>query len=1075
MKPEDLLLAANLDAAKASQYLKKFGFKDPEGADRNLQLMGEEISTRLILSRIIKSLLEAVKQSPDPDAALIYFERLFANLAHSSNFLGFLGDTPEALEALISLLGTSPFCAEILIRNPEYFYWILDELGTPWVKSAEAYFQEAQQIMEPFEEGEQQLRALGRFKRREMLRISSRDILRITDVVGTMTELSNLADTVLQSIYSICFRALARKHGSPSFYDDSGLRREARFTILAMGKLGGRELNYSSDIDLIYVYDGENGNTVELEAPTGSLPLGDSHPGNTPAEVPIQSNPRSISNPEFFTKLAQAITHELSTMTEEGYFYRVDLRLRPEGSAGPVASSLNACRNYYSSWGETFERMALIKARPAAGSLDLGEEFCLAFTPFVYRKFLDFAALEEIQEIKTRIESKLASRKKPLHHVKLGAGGIREIEFFAQALQLIYGGRVPQLRERSTIKALGLLQEHQLISMTEKSELLQAYSFLRDLEHKLQMVNEFQAHELPEDEEELYKCARRMGFKSKTQAETIKSFLKKFDSHTAHVQDRFQKLISHKRHQRSGDQIREAFLILNKNLSKDEALEILAKPGFEDLQTAYHHVCLLRDAPSFAHSPAKMRNLLANLMPSLLETLRLSPDPDAGLSYFEQFASALGARDALYSLLNESPEALHSLIQVLSTSQFLADYLCRNPEFLDAIIKQEFNDKPRSLEDFQQQIREVLSEEDTFDLRLQSLRHFHEMELFRVQVMDVLDQCNRPQAGQQLAGLAESTLEGAIRLACQKLEAEGMESFQSWAEAHFVILALGKFGGNDLSYQSDLDLIYFYSVDSPDELDLTQRRLVRLVEAIDHILSVSTGRGAIYKIDTRLRPEGKKGGLVTPLLKYQEYLHRRAQPWERLAMVRHRILMGTPRNSEALSKLVEDFVFQPELSPVTVKEIAHVRHRMEIELAKEAEENRFHLKAGIGGLVDIEFAVQMIQLKHGAKYHALRVPNTLEALRVIRSLNLLSRSDFEILYLGYEFLRFLENRLRIASPFGSGVIQRDEKSLGKMSRLIGYSSLKDPAVPRHFERAYLDITQSVRKVYQKIIAQVSET
>ena len=1076
MKPEDLLLAAELDPAKASQFLEKYGFKDPAGADRNLQLMGEDLSTRLILARIIKSLLEAAKKCPDPDSAINYFERLLTNVAHSSNFLGFLGDTPEALEALILILGTSPFSAEILIRNPEYFYWILDELGAPWIKSSPAYLKEAQQAMEPFAIGEQQLRALGRFKRREIFRIGSRDILRVANVMGTMAELSSLADAVLQSVYSICFQNLAEKHGIPCFLDASGTLREARFTILAMGKLGGSELNYSSDIDLIFVYDGENGNTISAESLLESIQPGE--PERTPA---ISANPvpstvkelKFISNTEFFTKLAQAITHELSTMTEEGYFFRVDLRLRPEGSTGPVASSFTACKNYYSSWGETFERLALIKTRPAAASIELGEEFCQAFNSFVYRKFLDFAALEEIQEIKTRIESRLANKNKRVRHVKLGAGGIREIEFFAQALQLIYGGQNPRLQERSTVKALGLLQENQFISVDESAALLDAYCFLRDLEHKLQMVNELQAHELPEDDGELYKCARRMGFLAKSPAETIKAFLKKYETHTAYVRDRFQKLISLKRDEGSGSQMKEASLILNKNLSKEEALVILSRPGFEDLQTAYNQICLLRDAPSFAHSPSKMRNLLANLIPSLLETLRLSPDPDTGLNFFEQFAGVLGARDSFYTLLNESPDALQRLVRVLSTSRFLADFLCRNPEFLDAILKEGYFEEVKQLEEYTGQIRETFSSENSFEDCVQALRNLHEQELFRIQAKDVLDQWDRPTVGKQLAALAEACLEGAVLLACQWLEEHEMSSFQSWAQDHFVILALGKLGGNDLGYQSDLDLVYFYSVDSENEFDLTQRRLTRLVEQIDHILSVSIGKGAIYKIDTRLRPEGKKGGLVTPLLKYQEYLDRRAQPWERLAMARHRLIMGNLRNGSMLSEMVRNFVFQSELSPPVVKEIAHIRHRMEIELAKEAEENRFHIKAGAGGLLDIEFAVQMMQLKHGYRNPALQVSNTLDAMMGLKDLGLISPSDYQLLYVGYEFLRFLENRLKIASPFGSGTFHRQLRSLGKTSRLLGYSSTNDRMAAKDFEGAYLDITRSVRNVYQKITDQLT--
>jgi glutamate-ammonia-ligase adenylyltransferase len=326
MKPEDLLLAPELNPTKVQLFLKKYGFRDPEAVDRNLQLMSDDLTTRLILARIVRNLLESARKSPDPDSAVNYFERLLANVAHPGNFLGFLGDTPDALEALILLLGTSPFSAEILIRNPEYFYWILDELGAPWVKSAEVYLEEARRTVESFAGKEDRLRALARFKRREILRIGARDIAKATDVVGTITELSNLADAILESVYWVCFRSLVEKHGVPQYLDPTGSVKPARFTILAMGKLGGRELNYSSDIDLIYIYDGESGRSGPLQA----------------ADALVNSGIKTISNTEFFSKLAQSITHELSSLTEEGYFYRVDLRLPAKITIPAGVKPLNA-------------------------------------------------------------------------------------------------------------------------------------------------------------------------------------------------------------------------------------------------------------------------------------------------------------------------------------------------------------------------------------------------------------------------------------------------------------------------------------------------------------------------------------------------------------------------------------------------------------------------------------------------------------------------------------------------------------------------------------------------------------
>lgn len=1048
MKPEDLLLAAQLSPERISHFLRRYGFRDPESADRNLQLIADELPMRHILARMIKKLLEAARQCPDPDAALNYFERLFASVTHRANFLGFLGDTPEALEALILICGTSPFSAEILIRNPEYFYWLLDQIGSPWVKPADLYLAQARQAIGKFEDSPGQVHALARFKRREILRIGARDILKVTGVAGTIAELSNLADGVLEAIYEVCFRGLVERHGRPR-HGSAGCYRDSRFTILAMGKLGGHELNYSSDIDLIYVYDGEQ--------------------GHTQAVGPSQ---KSIPNPEFFTKLAQSITHELSTVTEEGYFYRVDLRLRPEGSAGPVASSLSACRNYYGSWGETFERLALIKARPTGGSIELGNEFCESFRSFVYRRFLDFAALEEIQEIKGRIEAKLASRKTQSPHVKLGAGGIREVEFFVQALQLIYGGRHPQLQKRGTLPALDLLLESGFLSVQAHHELRDAYVFLRDLEHKLQMVYHFQTHELPSDPCELSKCARRMGFRAKTPSSVVERFLGAFESHRAAVQRNFQNLIAFRSTGSVGVALREASLALNRNLSEAESLEILAKPGFDDPRTALHQVVLLRDTPSFAHSPSKMRNLLANLLPPLLSALQASPDPDTGLNYFERFAAALGARDALYTLLNESPVALHRLVQVLSCSHFLANFLCRKTEFLDFLLREDFIESVKTRAEYLAEFERCAEPGKNWEGQIAALRNQQQAELFRIQMKDILDGNHRPSVGAQLAGLAEACLLTALQLACRQLEQNGNPGFGQWAQDRLVILALGKLGGADLSYNSDLDLVYFYSVDEGESAAVVQECVSRVVETLDEILSISRGEGAIYRIDTRLRPEGKKGGLVAAIHRYEEYLERRAENWERLALVRHRFVFGSPQNRARLGEMLRRFVYGQELTPQALQAIVHVRQRMESEIGKE-EAQHFHIKAGCGGLTDIEFAVQLLQMRYGRQTPDLQAPNTLAAMSKLALLGLIPQSDCFVLYVGYEFLRFVENRLRISSPYGTASVSRDPKSLGRIARLLGYSSVNDAWVARNFEDAYLDVSHRIRSVYKRIVSSLS--
>ncbi|PYV41101.1 MAG: bifunctional [glutamate--ammonia ligase]-adenylyl-L-tyrosine phosphorylase/[glutamate--ammonia-ligase] adenylyltransferase [Acidobacteria bacterium] len=1069
MQPEDLLLAAELSPQQVDQFLSQYGFKDPQAADRNLQLMAEDLSIREMLARIIGPLLKGAQASPDPDAAFNNLERLLSVVTHRANFLGFLGDTPEALEALTLLCGTSPFSSEILIRNPEYFYWLLDQLGSTWIKSRDSYLQEARQATSRFSDSAQALHALARFKRREMLRIATRDILKISDVIGTVTELSNLADAILQLVYEICYARLVHRFGSPQFQGEQGKRHAARFTILGMGKLGGRELNYSSDIDLIYVFDGEQGATVSSETVER---------GEQGSTDPIAKNgfpPGCIPNPEFFKKLAQSITHELSNVTEEGYFYRVDLRLRPEGSAGSVASSLSACKNYYATWGETFERLALIKARPVAGSAELGQQFCEVLNPFVYRKFLDFAALEEIQEIKARINSKLGSKQKQALHVKLGTGGIREIEFFAQALQLIYGGYHPDLRERSTLKALEKLLEHHFLTANEHDELRQAYLFLRDLEHKLQMVFHFQTHELPTAPDELYKCARRLGIEGNSMSETLDQFFRTYQKHTTHVSRIFQNLIALKRDGVSASHLREASLALNKNLTENEAFAILSNHGFEDLKTAFHQIVLLRDALSFSHSPSKMRNLLANLLPPLLLALQSSPDPDAGLGYFEKFASALGERDSLYTLLNESPDVLKRLIRVLSSSPFLADFLCRRPEFFDSLIRQDSLQKRKKLSDLRNQLQLSLRDATTFEASQSALRAFQQIELFRIGTKDVLGQLARSQVGRQLAELAEACLNAAFGIACQKLETHFGPHFSEWARDHFAILALGKLGGSDLSYNSDLDLVCFYSIDDVLESTETQHRFVHLIECLDEILSVSRGEGSIYKIDLRLRPEGKKGELVVALHRYQEYLESRVEDWERLALVRHRFVLGGRTIRARLKKLIEGVVYRAELSSSSVRDILRLRQRMEMELGKEAGDQCFHVKAGKGGLLDVEFATQLLQMKHGWQYPELRISNTVLALRKLRQLELLPEEQFQDFYRGYEFLRLLDNRPTLASPYNSTSFPRTPKILRKMARLLSPPGTGDFSSGERLESAYVAITQNNRKVFQEVLTNLSET
>lgn len=422
-------------------------------------------------------------------------------------------------------------------------------------------------------------------------------------------------------------------------------------------------------------------------------------------------------------------------------------------------------------------------------------------------------------------------------------------------------------------------------------------------------------------------------------------------------------------------------------------------------------------------------------------------------------------------MLNESPTVLHRLVRVLSSSPFLAGFLCREPQFLDLVLRDEFLEEVRTTDDYLEEFQGGLQDSED---PVQTLREIQQLELFRIQLRDILEANDRPSVGAQLAGLAETSLKAACEIACRQLKQQEDVGLADWVAEHLIILSLGKLGGADLSYNSDLDLVYFYAVEPQEQPDEVQRRASRVVERIAEILSVSRGEGSIYQIDTRLKPEGRKGGVVAPLHRYEEYLKNRAEPWERLALARHRVVFGSPENLRRFEQIVQPYLYGQGLSVKTVREIRHIRRRMETELGREQEENRFHIKAGCGGLTDIEFCVQLLQLRHGERLRELQAPNTLTALSTLVRHNLLAVPDYYVLYMGYEFLRFVENRLRMVSSHSTAWVTRTPQQLGRIGRLLGDSTIDNQQGAETFETTYLEATRQVREVFDRNVSELEQ-
>lgn len=526
--PTPVLLATERHTEQVRSILSAYGLVNIEQADHNLQLMAGDPHTRRQLAAILPILLESISHTADPDQALNHWERLLYVVTRS-NFLEYLRSSPRMLDLLCTIFGNSDSLAFTIIRDPMLVFWLSEEDALSKPPKRAGIEQSLQQQVGHLTVKELKLEVLRRFRRREMLRIGVRDLLRLANVPETTASLSDLASILIEAAYEIVDADLRRQYGVPMHKNRQGRWVETGFVVLGMGKLGGHELNYSSDVDLIYVYESHEGET--------RLPRGKD--AGKPAGV-------GISNEEYFEILSRELTKALVEPTKEGYLFRVDLRLRAEGSVGQLARSLDEYHKYYSTRGQVWERLALLKAWPIAGSPEVGKRFVKVVRPFVVASSGPkpevqqcLAIVQDVRSVKERIDAKMADRGHERRNVKLGVGGIREIEFLVQTVQVLAGRRLPGLLDRSTLGSLVRLQRAGIFSTKQQAQLTGAYNFLRNVEHKLQMVHELQTHALPAQDEELERCAIRMGYNGGDRSAVLRQFQADYAKYTMVVHDTF--------------------------------------------------------------------------------------------------------------------------------------------------------------------------------------------------------------------------------------------------------------------------------------------------------------------------------------------------------------------------------------------------------------------------------------------------------------------------------------------------------------------------------------------------------
>lgn len=1029
-----------------SRLLEQSGFTYGTRSATNLLLLSDRLSVEALLKVSLGALHTA-----SPDMALNGFERL-AGVINQQHLEALLSNRRRLGQFLV-ICGASPFLTNLIFREPLFFSRLFAEGALEQSRSRSELLDALRASMPQSPDLQGLMKTLRCFKRFEILRIAARDLNGLAPLEEVTRELSDLASATLQVAYETCHDLLVQEYGTPLKQTPDG-PRPAAMTILGMGKFGGRELNFSSDIDIIFFYETDKGETAGIADSSGA------RTGN-------------ISLHAFFNKLAELTTRAMHQITEDGFVFRVDVGLRPEGKSGDMAVSLRSAEVYYESWGQSWERTAMLKARPVAGSRELGEQLLQTLSPFIYRKYLDYTLIEDMKLMKQKIDASLTRNREGEINLKLGRGGIREIEFFIQALQLVYAGKMPRLRERNSLLALDLLAEAKLIGEDDRRQLTEAYRFLRTIEHRIQVVQERQTHNLPLKEEELQALARRSGF---LRDNSLRRFQETLEHHRTRVAAIYGSLFHSRDDSSSPEQCPpEILYLLDTRAEPDLVKDMLAERRLEDVDRAFDNLAILRSGPIRGNVTERRRRIHARIAPCFLQALLESPDPDMALSHAERFLGAISGRTASYALLAENRRTVKLLATLFGTSAFLSKILINHPELLESMVAQAYaaSEKPRDVMD--EELASLMLQAEDFEERLDVLRRYRNEEFLRIGLNDVNGHLRQGAIAAQLSCLAEVCLDEAYRLATLELARFGNPCYQSDGHQHFAnlaIIAMGKLGGEELNYHSDLDIIFIYdhqgATDGEKQIS-NHEYFAKLAQKLISILSTQTREGYVYKLDTRLRPSGNAGPLVTSLESFQSYHRNEAQIWERQALSKARAVIGEPRLRNDIDAVISQAVYGCSLGDEGRQEIHRLRMRMETEIARESA-GTYNIKTGRGGMVDVEFITQYLQLRHGCSHPELRTQNTVAALKAMASLHLLGGQDIETLLAGYKFLRKLENRLRLLHDHSINDLAGDQRYLDKLARRLGYDpKLRHPGT--ELMKDYEATTEAIREVYERVLGE----
>jgi glutamate-ammonia-ligase adenylyltransferase len=973
-------------------------------------------------------LVEHVRRLPDPDSALRALARVREDSGRPLE--------PSRILNFITLAGFSPYLASLLVQNPE-FLDALPASGGPRASPTRADLDEELARFVHLNAAQDPSLVLRRFKKRELLRIVLADILRQFDLPAVTRALSLLADVLVDKAVRIARLGLENRFGRPACRDDQGHPEEATFAVVALGKLGGEELNYSSDIDLLYLFsrDGETGG--------------------------IDTSGRgSISNKEFFSRLATDVTRLVSGGGPEGQVFRVDLGLRPGGADGEMVIPLAAAAAYYRNWAETWERQALIKARPAAGDLLLGRRFVESVEPLVYASVPDPYVILEIGEMKDRIDARLGSKGRSESDIKLGRGGIRELEFGVQALQLQHGGRDLWLRQGNTLLALHRLADKGFVHDEEHASLSKAYVFLRDLEHRLQLGENRQTASLPSSPREIGLVARRMRLHEAAPGREVETLLGILEAHREAVRRFYDSVTGQAAQVRLDEESADPWL---DRLDDESLMDLLRRSGIDDPITVLKPVRLIRKHLQAAAAAIEIRRAMRRSGPQLLTSVVRSVNPRRALQNLERLLSSLAEQDGGLLRFLSRRDILAPTVRLLGRSDLLAGILIRQPGILDALEDRRRIVRAPGREEYLRLFRPVLRLPGDGRARAADLRRRHQEALATIAIRDINRQATLREVLKSLSDLAEAILDTTFSLARQEL-ARGRRGGPRGLRV--AVLGLGRLGYREMDYGSDLDLVFL--LDAPEDRPDLRRAARVWCEGVVRILSTLSRDGQLYSVDLRLRPSGGEGELVASLEGIVDYLHGAADVWEKLAFLKARPVAGDPVVGARAGETVESALLESVRGrgPGTLAADVEAMRRRLAELAEDGATPS--VKLSEGGFYDLDFIIELLQLRHG-----VRSPSDKDTLRLLTHLHRLGHLNdrqLQVLYEAYLFFRALDHEMRLIWQRPLKSLPDDPMRLAELALAFeGDPEAGRPERARSLQDAFRRHAAAVRSVYEEIV------